>query len=77
MSPHPPLPRKMGGHDPPSSYGSAAPGLHNLMSVSDGWMALQADWADAVFTVTHAVKPKNRPGPAGAYKLCHRWFKRV
>ena len=23
--PRPPLPRKVGGHDPPSSYGSAAP----------------------------------------------------
>jgi len=23
------------------------------------------------------VKHKNRPGPAGAYKLCHGWFKRV
>jgi len=26
MSPRPHLPRKVGGHDPPSSYGSAAPG---------------------------------------------------
>jgi len=25
MSPRPPLPRKVGGHDPPSSYGSVAP----------------------------------------------------
>jgi len=25
MSPRPPLPQKVGGHDPPSSYGSAAP----------------------------------------------------
>ena len=25
MSPRPPLPRKVGGHDPPSSYWSAAP----------------------------------------------------
>jgi len=23
------------------------------------------------------VMPKNRPGPAGAYKLCYRWLKRV
>jgi len=25
--PRPPLPRKVGGHDPSSSYGSAAPGF--------------------------------------------------
>ena len=30
MSPRPPLPRKVGGHDPPSSYGSAAPARATL-----------------------------------------------
>jgi len=23
------------------------------------------------------VMPKNRPGPAGVYKLCHMWIKRL
>ena len=27
--------------------------------------------SDAIFT----VMPKNRPGPTGAYKLCHTWLK--
>jgi len=27
--------------------------------------------------ISMGVKPKNQPGPAWAYKLCHRWLKKT